>query len=139
MTGMNSKFVEVSVAIDSEQSSANINVYLENPQQNSPHLYLDDGLIRTPDKKLNPLVAYQLFSLDYKAAIQMKFPRDSSRKILERIKQAWRNAPQQVHQGYFELEKKVFNRFANKYPTLIVPNMKPTSEDPGADESVNEG
>ena len=51
----------------------------------------------------------------------MKFPKDSPRKVLERVKLAWQNAPQQVHQGYEGLVKKVLQRFANKYPKFIVP------------------
>ena len=67
LAGLNKTFVEVSVAIDNEKESyACINVFLVNPQQNSPHLYLDEKLVRPAKGKICPPVAYQLFAWDYK-------------------------------------------------------------------------
>ena len=73
LAGINTKFVEVSVAIDNENESyASINVFLINPQQNSPHLYLHEKLAGVGSRKRKgmampcPADAYQLFSWDYK-------------------------------------------------------------------------
>ena len=58
----------------------------------------------------------------------MKFPKDPQKKVLERVKLAWQNVPQQVHQGYAELEKKLFVLFASKYPTFVPEKMPPSGQ-----------
>ena len=140
LAGLHSKFVEVSVAIENEREAlCSINVFLDNPQQNSPHLYLDEKLLRTGKKRqqFSSPLAYQLFSWDYKSAVELKFPRDTQRKIVERLKTAWENAPHRVHQGYYELERKVFHRFVAKYPDHVAPGMgEPTGECPPGEREI---
>ena len=129
--------VRVSVAIENEnEDRAFINVFLSNPQQNSPHLYMEDKLIHT-NKKLSPPVAYQLFSWDYRGAVAEKFSADSPRRILDRVKLAWQDAPQLVHRGYFELERKVWRIFASRYPDE--PTTEPRKDFPGENCASGEG
>ena len=63
----------------------------------------------------------------HKSCIEMKFPKESPRKVLERVKLAWQDAPQQVHEGYMELQMKVSQRFAIMYPKVVVPKTNLSS------------
>merc|ERR1711962_1185786 len=89
---------------------------------------MEDKLIHT-NKKLSPPVAYQLFSWDYRGAVAEKFSADSPRRILDRVKLAWQDAPQLVHRGYFELERKVLRIFASRHPDE--PTTEPRKDFPG--------
>ena len=129
LAGLNSRFVEVSVATENETDSSSkmVLVFFENPQQNSPELYLEEKLLKAGKNLLKSPVAYQLFSWDYRSSVELKFPKDSPRKILERIKLAWQNAPYQVTAGYYELERRVYRCFAAKYPEFIGPDSEEPS------------
>ena len=143
LAGLNSKFVEVSVALENEREAfCSINVFLENPQQNSPDLYLVPKLLRNGKRNvLSPPVAYQLFSWDYKCAVELKFPKDRPRKVVERLRQGWENAPHRVHEGYYQLERKVYHRFVARYPDQVEPGMDAPSGQcpPGNSEIIING
>lgn len=67
----------------------------------------------------------------------MKFHKDSQRKVIKRVELAWNNAPQQVHQGYLELEKTVFPMYANKYPECVLVK-KPSSGQSAEENSLTD-